>query len=158
MIPRPNHELAIEWIYLCYNVWSGDSIDKGMSLECGVIDVLTAAYAIISLKLYGTLWFIKINMMYSDAFYLTVKRYSYIFEWGNWYTISGIILGMGPANERQCYNVTSSLIGWAYTQNDSCIWVIPAVSWRLLGVKSFWKLKAGSWTKRQKRANDFYKM
>ena len=27
---------------------------------------------------------------------------------------------MCPANERQCYNVTSSLIGWAHTQNDAC--------------------------------------
>ena len=31
---------------------------------------------------------------------------------------SGIILGMGSANERRRYNVTSSLIGWAHTQND----------------------------------------
>ena len=29
-----------------------------------------------------------------------------------------IILGMGSANERRHYNVTSSLIGWAHTQND----------------------------------------
>ena len=27
--------------------------------------------------------------------------------------ISGLILGLGPANERQCYFVTMSLIGWA---------------------------------------------
>ena len=31
---------------------------------------------------------------------------------------SGIILSMCPANERWRYNVTSSLIGWAHTQND----------------------------------------
>ena len=31
-----------------------------------------------------------------------------------------IILGMGSANERHCYNVTSSLISWAHTQNDAC--------------------------------------
>ena len=35
-------------------------------------------------------------------------------------TVSGIILSMGLANERQCYNVTSALIGWAHTQNDHC--------------------------------------
>ena len=29
---------------------------------------------------------------------------------------SGIILVMGSANERQRYNVVSSLIGWAHTQ------------------------------------------
>ena len=32
----------------------------------------------------------------------------------------GIILGMGSANERRRYIVTSSLIGWAHTQNDNC--------------------------------------
>ena len=32
--------------------------------------------------------------------------------------IPGIILGMGSANERRHYIVTSSLIGWAYNQND----------------------------------------
>ena len=31
---------------------------------------------------------------------------------------SGIILCMRLANERRRYNVTSSLIGWAHTQND----------------------------------------
>ena len=30
------------------------------------------------------------------------------------------ILCMGPANGRRSYNVTSSLIGWAHTQNDPC--------------------------------------
>ena len=34
---------------------------------------------------------------------------------------SGIILFMCPANKRQCYIVMSSLIGWAHTQNDPCI-------------------------------------
>ena len=34
---------------------------------------------------------------------------------------SGIILCMCPANERQCYIVTSPLIGWAHTQNDPCL-------------------------------------
>ena len=36
--------------------------------------------------------------------------------------ILGIILGMGSANETWRYNVTSSLIGWAHTQNDPWIW------------------------------------
>ena len=31
---------------------------------------------------------------------------------------TGIILCMHPANENWCYIVTSSLIGWAHTQND----------------------------------------
>ena len=33
-------------------------------------------------------------------------------------TIAGIILCMRPANERWCYNVTSSLISRAHTQNN----------------------------------------
>ena len=36
----------------------------------------------------------------------------------------GIILGMGSANERKCYIVTSSLIGWAHTQKS----ITPALS------------------------------
>ena len=33
---------------------------------------------------------------------------------------SGLILGLRPANERRCYKVTPSLIGWAQTQNQPC--------------------------------------
>ena len=36
---------------------------------------------------------------------------------------AGIIMRMRPANERRRYNVTSSLIGWAHTQNDP--WCVP---------------------------------
>ena len=34
---------------------------------------------------------------------------------------SGTLLFMRPANKRQRYNATSSLIGWAHTQNDPCL-------------------------------------
>ena len=34
------------------------------------------------------------------------------------YVLAGMILYMRPANERRCYNVTPSLIGWAHSQND----------------------------------------
>ena len=41
-------------------------------------------------------------------------------QWVNWTAIeAGIILGMGSANERWRYIVTSSLVGWAHTQNDA---------------------------------------
>ena len=33
---------------------------------------------------------------------------------------SGVIPGMSSANERRRYNVTSSLICWAHTENDLC--------------------------------------
>ena len=42
-------------------------------------------------------------------------------KWPWWYTgtalymYSGLILGLHPANERRCYCVTTSLIGWAHT-------------------------------------------
>ena len=39
--------------------------------------------------------------------------------------ISGIKLCMHPANERWCYIVASSLIGWAHIQNDPCRFVCP---------------------------------
>ena len=34
------------------------------------------------------------------------------------HALSKITLGMGSANVRRCYKVTSSLIGWVHTQND----------------------------------------
>ena len=40
---------------------------------------------------------------------------------------SGIMLGMGSANEGRRYNVTSSLIGWAHTQNDLCMYTLARV-------------------------------
>ena len=62
-----------------------------------------------------------------------------------WYT-SDIILCMGSANERQCYIVTSSLIGCAFTQNDSCTYGIAdtvfhwgwEVDWALWEVGKCW--------------------
>ena len=36
---------------------------------------------------------------------------------------AGIILCMSPANERWCYIVMLSLIGWAHTQNDPCMYI-----------------------------------
>ena len=38
---------------------------------------------------------------------------------------SVIILGMGSANERRRYFVTSFLISWAHTQNDRCLLIDP---------------------------------
>ena len=35
---------------------------------------------------------------------------------------SGIILVIGSTNERRCYNVMSSFIGWAHAHNDHCKW------------------------------------
>ena len=49
--------------------------------------------------------------------------------------ISGIILGMGSTNDRWCYNVMSSLIGLAYTQNDTCIWGLSE------DMSAFWSVK-----------------
>ena len=40
--------------------------------------------------------------------------------------IAEIVLGMGSANERRRYFVTSSLIGWAHSQNDLCIVTIAS--------------------------------
>ena len=34
--------------------------------------------------------------------------------------ITGLILGLHPANERRRYKVTPSLIGWAQTKNQPC--------------------------------------
>ena len=37
------------------------------------------------------------------------------------WTVSGLILGLRPANERRRYSVTTSLIGWAQAWNQSCV-------------------------------------
>ena len=37
-------------------------------------------------------------------------------------TSTRVILGIGSANERLRYNITSSLIDWTQTQNDPCHW------------------------------------
>ena len=42
---------------------------------------------------------------------------------------SGIILGMGSANERWRYNVTWSLIGWHHIHNDPCIFYSMYCIW-----------------------------
>ena len=67
-------------------------------------------------------------------------------QWSQHYTphqygISGTIIpvqmtfirnhsGYGSANERRCYNVTSSHIGRAHTQNDPCALVKNAKNWQ----------------------------
>ena len=43
-----------------------------------------------------------------------------------YYIHTGIIFCMHPANERWCYNVTSSLIGWADAQKDPCSHLISS--------------------------------
>ena len=50
-----------------------------------------------------------------------VLEHRHVQWWSSFGHISGVILGMGLANERRRYNVTSSLIGWPHTQNDPCI-------------------------------------
>ena len=43
--------------------------------------------------------------------------------------LSGIILGMGSANERMLYYAMPSLIGWAHTQNEPCLYLArPSVT------------------------------
>ena len=59
-------------------------------------------------------FFFILSHMASKLFHQEIKSFN------TWFDINppGIILCMGPANERWCYTVTPSLIGWAYTQND----------------------------------------
>ena len=49
------------------------------------------------------------------------------------FTASGIILRMGSAKEGRRYIVTSSLIGWAHTQNDLWSWVGWAMGFASMG-------------------------
>ena len=45
-----------------------------------------------------------------------------------------ISLHMCPANKRQRYIVTSSLIGWEHTQNDPCMNSLWNESWASMGL------------------------
>ena len=56
---------------------------------------------------------------------------------------------MDSTNEKRCYNVTPTLIGWAYTQNDpwSCVtwqWIVSHLSivhtikWILVALRKSW--------------------
>ena len=50
---------------------------------------------------------------------------------------TGIILCMRPANGSRRYNVTSSFIGWANSQNDPCVW---SDFWLFILFLSVWSL------------------
>ena len=57
---------------------------------------------------------------------------------------TGIILSMGSANERRRYNVTSSLIGWAHTQNGPwCSDIIPSdfIGLHSFNIEKFYKIQ-----------------
>ena len=54
---------------------------------------------------------------------VVITKLMIVFTKNNKYLLHdpGIILYMCPANERQHYIATSSLIGWAHSQNDPCM-------------------------------------
>ena len=49
---------------------------------------------------------------------LIIERPIRLWPFAHWCTLPRIILCIHPANERWCYIVTSSTIGWSHTQND----------------------------------------
>ena len=70
-------------------------------------------------KHYFLIWFL-VPLLRLVVSILSVKR-SYALVKQNMVTSCAppvIVLGMGPTNERQRYNVTSTLIGWDHTKND----------------------------------------
>ena len=58
---------------------------------------------------------IQRTMIYID---LSCELMNPFIEWFPGTT--GLILGLHPANERRCYKVTPSLIGWPQTYSESC--------------------------------------
>ena len=55
------------------------------------------------------------------------RKISFVWQWQNYFCVDslgliflvpGINLWMHPANKKWCYILTSSLIGWAHTQNN----------------------------------------
>ena len=56
---------------------------------------------------YGTRFMLSVNLKFTNDFPFPNECHA----------VAVIILGMGSANERRRYNVTSSLIGWTLNQN-----------------------------------------
>ena len=53
--------------------------------------------------------------------------------YSSYVSYTGIILGMGSANESRRYNVTSSLIGWAQTQfHPIILWWMSSGGWSIM--------------------------
>ena len=69
---------------------------------------------------------------------------------------TGFILWMHPANERWCYIVTPSLIGWVHSQNDPCIqcageW-LPEV---FMFVFEAWHARGDKWGQSQYKSHQY---
>ena len=81
--------------------------------------------------------FLPLFLRGSDAFFAYETGVKLLgCEQQKYIVITGIIMGMGSANVRRRYNVTSFLSGWTHTQNDS--WKVP---WSLFFTLMSW----GSW-------------
>ena len=60
---------------------------------------------------------------------LDCVNHSFIFkrhfvEWHCFLVYAGLILGLHPTDERRCYKVTPSVIGWSQTSNQPCLYII----------------------------------
>ena len=54
---------------------------------------------------------------------------------------TGLILGLHPANERRCYKVMPSLIGWVQTWNQPCYIIILKLNlWYVMELNCAWEL------------------
>ena len=60
---------------------------------------------------------------------------AHILNSDHWITFTENNLGMGSANERRRYIVTSSLIGWAFRQNGPWWWGVYFVRWGVYFVR-----------------------
>ena len=63
-------------------------------------------------------------------------------------TCTGIIMDMGSANKRLCYNVTLSLISWAQTYNDLCLLITvvqnTTQNWQRYSIEKNFDLMGGT--------------
>ena len=63
------------------------------------------------------------EFLFSSVYYIIPPKITLGLFIQNYYfgAISKIILGKGSANARRRYDVTSSLISWAHTQDEPCV-------------------------------------
>ena len=114
--PRQNGRHFADDIFKCFFLNENASISIKISLKFvpkGPINNIPALVQIIAWRRPGDKPLSE-PVMVNLPTHICVTRP----QWVKQGPITGIILGMGSANERRCYNVMSSLIGWAHSKSD----------------------------------------
>ena len=116
----PSHHLPWNWLIFLLsflNLFAMKNFNEGSRrVDCILFAVFLFSGSTISLAM-GLLFG---GLSALGAYQMSQNPNNYQLLMGK-QSFPGIILCMHPAIERRRYIVTSALIGWAHTPNDSCI-------------------------------------